>query len=261
MTCHQITGAGGTPLYFTGPPLDQGPLPAIFYFALAGDESLELDPFNQLVVHLHNAPLRIFSMTLPAHGPGFDKTHGVSVWIEKLQHGIDLLTPFFHDAVKQINFLISSHIIDARHLGLAGLSRGAFVAMHVAALEPRVRAILGFAPLTNLTYYKERVHKGKEEVLHAFDLRHLTPKLYDRHVRFYMGNHDTRVGTAECFQFVKELVEKGVENRVRSPQVELFIFPSIGFKGHGTPQSLFEEGADWIKEKVKSEKSKVESRK
>jgi predicted esterase len=251
-SCKQFAGAGGTPLFYTGPALEEGPLPGIFYFALAGDESLELDPFNQPVIHLHNSRLRVFSMTLPAHGPGFDKTVGVSVWIEKLHQGTDLLTPFFQEVIKQIDFLISSHIIDPEHLGVAGLSRGVFIAAHVAALVPRVKAILGFAPLTNLTHYKERLETGKEEILHAFDLRHLTPQLFNRNLRFYMGNHDVLVGTSTCFHFVNELVAEAVKNKIRSPQVELNIFPSIGFKGHGTPPHLFAEGADWIRRKVES---------
>ena len=37
------------PIYFTGPSYKEGPLPALFYFALSGYESLNLKPINQIV--------------------------------------------------------------------------------------------------------------------------------------------------------------------------------------------------------------------
>ena len=45
--CHKITTASNLEVYFTGPPIEEGPRPALFYFALSGHQSLTLDPFNQ----------------------------------------------------------------------------------------------------------------------------------------------------------------------------------------------------------------------
>jgi hypothetical protein len=82
------------------------------------------------------------------------------------------------------------------------------------------------------------------------DLIHLAPSLFDRTIRFYIGNHDTRVGTGECFHFTQSLVEEAVRNQIRSPQIELIITPSIGQMGHGTSKEIFHAGTEWLAQKV-----------
>jgi esterase FrsA len=46
-------------------------------------------------------------------------------------------------------------VIQKDKLAVMGLSRGVFIACHVAAAIPAVSTILGFAPLTNLCAIKE----------------------------------------------------------------------------------------------------------
>ncbi len=49
-----------------------------------------------------------------------------------------------------IRHLIDQHVVDPEKIGAMGLSRGAFIASHIAALVPEIKHILGFAPLTRL---------------------------------------------------------------------------------------------------------------
>ena len=81
----------------------------------------------------------------------------------------------------------------------------------------------------------------------SLNLEHLTPLLYNRTIRFYIGNRDKRVGTAHTFSLTEKLAEKAYHNRIRSAPIELIIGPSIGYQGHGTSQAIFQEGATWIK--------------
>jgi predicted esterase len=216
---------------WTGPELSEGPLPALLYFALSAEESLSLDPFNQPVVALSDSPIRIFSLTLPGHEAGRDKTKAMEYWADKLLAGEPIIDQFAEQAKTLISHLIAQEIA-TENIGVAGLSRGAFAAAHVAAADHRVRTILGFAPLTT--------HFGELNLLFLAD------KLSDRTHRYYIGNRDTRVGTRDCFDYVEALVESAYTNKVRSSAIELILFPAIGHKGHGTPQQIFEEGARWI---------------
>jgi pimeloyl-ACP methyl ester carboxylesterase len=247
ISCHTLSTPSSLPLFYTGPGLEEGPLPAFFYFSLSGEESLCLDPYNQPVAFLHDAPLRVFSWNLPGHGPGYNPHTAVALWAHEIRQGRRLIADFVEEMLKTIQHLIDQHIVDPEKMAVGGLSRGAFIASHLAAKEPRLKTLLGFAPLTDLT----RAQEFKE--LHSIDLASLSLQalanhLIHTHVRFYIGNHDTRVGTDACFAFIDKLSQAAFAHRIRSPQVELFITPSVGHKGHGTLPRIFFDGANWIRE-------------
>ena len=124
---------------------------------------------------------------------------------------------------------------------MAGLSRGGFVAALLAAHDTRIQSILGFAPLTQLP------SSNHQSTLTLFPYVHL---LIQKSLRFYIGNHDERVSTEQCFTFIKTLADHAYEQRIRPPAVELIIYPSIGHKGHGTPLTIFEQGAQWIQSQL-----------
>lgn len=236
-------------LFFSGPSLEEGPLPALIYLSLSGPDSLCLDPFNQPVDFLaQNFQMRIFSLTIPAHEPPLDPHNAIAVWAEEFSRGNDVITPFIHKVAKAAEILVKKAI--ATSIGIAGLSRGGFLAAHAAAHSSHLKTILGFAPLTRLGLTKEFSPLSDDPRIKAFDLANLYEKLLHKSIRFYIGNRDVRVSTSSCFAFVQGLSEASFQHKIRSPHVELFITPSIGFQGHGTAKPIFEQGASWIAEKL-----------
>jgi esterase FrsA len=236
--------------YYLGPDIDKGPLPTLFYFGLSAEESLQVDPYNQPASFLNQFRFRIFSLDLPAHGPNLPAIHAMSAWAEEISLGRDLVTPFV-EKVKSVihNLKLQGALIDGK-LGVAGLSRGAFIASHVAASIPEITAILGFAPLIELSFIKEFKELPRTPLAESLGLKHLIPFLIGRTLRFYIGNLDTRVGTHHAFHFIESLAKESFHHKIRSPQVELFIKPSIGQHGHGTSKETFHEGAAWIAEQL-----------
>jgi esterase FrsA len=230
-------------LYHTGPALDHGPLPSLFYFSLSGPDSLTLDPFNQPVQFLRGHMMRVFSMTLPAHENGLLATDAMATWAEELASGTNRIDPFLDAAQEALAFAVREQFADPSKLAIAGLSRGAFIAAHLAAREERFRFLLGFAPLTRLSRIREFAHLQNHPLVDALDLVQLAPLLASRHIRLYIGNEDTQVGTRECFDFAMALVE---QKPGRIAHVELIISPSIGRMGHGTPPEIFQQGATWL---------------
>lgn len=233
--CNALTVAPDITLYHSGPALDHGPLPSFFYFALSGPDSLTLDPFNQPVQFLDGKMIRVFSMTLPGHEANLPAAGATALWASD----INSIDRFLDQAQRAVEFAIREKFVDPNKMATAGLSRGGFIAAHLAAREERFRFLLGFAPLTRLGKLKE--FAGHKDT--GLDLIHLAAALSDRHVRLYIGNDDTRVGTRDCFDFATALVEK---KKTRVSQVELFITPSIGQMGHGTSPEIFQQGANWI---------------
>lgn len=229
-------------LRYLGPDPDKGPLPAVFYFALSAEESLTLDPYNQPAIFLSEYPLRIFSMDLPAHGPGLNPVHALRVWAKEYAEGKDPLSPFFSLADKAISELIKQKLVLPEKMGLMGLSRGGFVAMHIAALRSDIHTLVAFAPLTHLSKAKEFA----DIEMQRLDLTHYLDVLKEQKMRLYLGNRDTRVHTHLCTDFVLSLAETSFASGQRSPPIELILSPSIGHMGHGTSRETFHEGASYL---------------
>jgi hypothetical protein len=241
-----LTSPSGLLIYHKGPPFEEGPLPAFFYFALSGEESLALDPYNQPVAFLEDIPIRTFSFTIPFHGPEFEKSKAMEEWSRAIRNHQDFLKPFVQKSLQNIQYLIELGYVDEQQMMIGGLSRGAFIATHIAAEESRLKTLVGFAPLTQLTILKEFHDLQDHPLVQVYSLLHLIPKCIDKHLRFYIGNRDLRVGTTECFQFIKVLADSAYEKGVRSPHAELVINPSVGHQGHGTLPYIFKDGVQWL---------------
>lgn len=235
----------GPPIFYRGPDLSLGAKPAVFYFALSGLASLYEDPFNQPVVALESESIRVFSWDLPFHGIGLDPKEAMERWSIEWSHNTVFLSSFIRTCLHHIDYLIQENIVDPNHLAVAGLSRGGLIATHLAAQDSRLKTILGFAPITQPSVLD---HEALSHIAdHPHALKHLSHQLVEKSLRFYIGNHDTRVNTEACFEFIKIVADTAFNRGIRSPTVELIIYPSIGHKGHGTPPEIFQEGAKWLK--------------
>lgn len=250
LSIQTLTFQPGLQVAYTGPHLSSGPLPALFYFSLSAEDSLLLDPFNQPVVYLAHLPLRIFSLTLPGHEDQLPATEALHVWARELAKGHPVIAEFIAKVKLAIDFLLQQQALVVDKIAVAGLSRGAFIALHAAAEIPYFRWILGFSPLTQLAFAKEFQNISHLPFVHLLSAEHVIHKIYDRTLRFYIGNLDTRVSTRLCFDFIEKLATAAFKHHIRSPQVELIISPSIGRFGHGTPKKVFHAGAQWIAEQL-----------
>lgn len=158
----------------------------------------------------------------------------MEAWKEDLLEGKDPLKDFLAESQKNISRLFEKGWIDPERCAVAGVSRGAFAAVKLAALDKRLTHILGWAPLIDFS---------KSVPYTLFD--HVE-SLVGRPLNFLVSNSDTRVGTDTVYQFIKQLTEASVEKGIRSPPVELTLKPPIGYKGHGTAPETFEEGVNWL---------------
>lgn len=220
---------------WVGPPLNQGPKPAIFYFALSAGDSLYLDPFNQPVVALQESDIRICSITLPGHDL-LPKESAMSYWEDEWKAGRHPLEIFVQKVCEYITDLMHKKIITK--CGVMGLSRGGYIAAHVAARVSTIQPILAFAPLSQLGYMPE------------WDLHHLNDKLYSKTIRCYIGNRDVRVGTEKTFAWLSGVTNTAFDKGIRTAPIELIMTPSIGREGHGTAPEFFKAGALWLASQV-----------
>lgn len=222
--------------------------PAFIYFALTGENSLNLDPYNQPVQFLQSYPINIYSWSLPGHGPELDEREAMKFWYEMWKKGNDPITPFLHESIMNIDHLISLGEFDPQKIAIGGLSRGGYASLRLAAIDDRLKTIVGYAPLTSPSRLDEFGGESYAPLENEVD------QLVQKNIWLSIGNADTRVGTELAFQFVHKLALKNIEMGVRSPQVELHVKPSIGYRGHGTSPETFKQGIEWLVKQFKLER-------
>jgi len=234
----------GVELSYVGPDLSLGSFPTIFYFALSAKDTLSLDPYNQPIQFIDTHSVRVFSVDLPEHTPPKSPYDAIQEWVKKSLYQETILEDFFLNMKNCIDFLINDKKIQIENLGFMGLSRGAFVASHIASLFSFSLPIVGFSPLIELSKTKEAIDLQYQDS--SLDLFSKMPSLINKQIRFYIGNRDTRVHSLTCAKFILQLANLAMESGLRSPPIELTIFPSIGYMGHETPKSIFEDGAKFL---------------
>lgn len=249
---HQIETQSEWEAAYTGPHLSAGPLPALFYFSLSSHDSLFTDPYNQPVAYLSSLPIRIFSLSLPGHEKKKPPTQALCEWAEEIGNGHNPIEACVQNISALVEEVKKQGGLLPNRVAVAGLSRGAFIALHAAAAIAEFETVLGFAPLTDLSHAKEFQEIADHPLVKSLNTAHLVDRLTDKNVRLYIGNLDVRVGTRRCFDFTEKLALAAFEKRVRSPNVELIISPSIGQYGHGTSKEIFHQGAQWVAEKLKA---------
>lgn len=239
---HTFMTREGTSVEYIGPPLEIGPLPSFVYFALTALESLTTPPFALPALFAYEKGFRVFSVTLPLHYPHEHHTLAIKRWAEALERGEPIIDQFLEQVEKAVEELEENGYLLPGKTAVGGLSRGGLVATHLAARKEIFSHLLAYAPLTSFTYLDEF------SPYKSYNLETLIPKLLEKKVRFHIGNRDTRVGTAACFQFITALADAMYAEGKRSPQAEVMIYPSIGFRGHGTSDKSFKEGIVWLQE-------------
>jgi esterase FrsA len=249
--CSALTIKPDLELYHSGPNLDSGEMPALFYFALSGPDSLCTDPYNQPVQFLAGSQIRVFSLTLPAHENTLSPQDAIGVWAEEIAAGKDPLASFLDSAQLAVEYAISQKLADPKRIAVAGLSRGGLFASLLAARMEQIHTVLGFAPLVRLNLAKEFHAHAQNPLVASYDISHAASKLGRKNLRFYIGNNDMRVNTRACFDCIEQIVKAAQEAGIRSPQTELILNPSVGHMGHGTPPEVFKQGALWIADHLK----------
>lgn len=232
-------------LYHKGPSLDLGPLPSFFYFSLSGEDSLNLDPFNQPIAFLNGSLVRSFSMTLPGHENELPRAGAIRIWADDFAKKRNPILPFLENFQKALDFAIHEKFVDPQKLVVGGLSRGGFVALHAAARDNRLKKVLAFAPITDLTKVREFQDLKEDPSVKSMNISSLRKELCQKQIRFHIGNLDDLVDTKSCFLTASTLAEEAFKEKIRSPRIEFITHPSIGYRGHGTPPEVFKNGVDW----------------
>lgn len=244
--CNVLQINSNLTLYHAGPSFKTGPLASVFYFSLSGYDSLTKNPFNQFVQFLHGKNIRIFSLTLPYHQEGLNPKDALQAWSQDVAKNHNLIDSFLTEFEEALLFGIQNELIDPTKVAVAGLSRGGFIAMHAAARSDLVKTALAFAPVSQLGSLPEFSEIKDFKLTQSLNLENIASKLCNKNILIHIGNVDLLVDTKLAFDFAFKTASLALDRGIRSPQVTLITHPSIGHKGHGTPEHIFRQGSEWI---------------
>jgi len=220
------------------------PAPTLIVIGNELEYSLTNNEINEVGKLLESCGVKCFAIDVPCHGADQreQEPEGLKGWRSRLENEENMVLDFKQRISEVLNFLIQQGYSDSGKIGLAGTSRGGFLALHFMAAEPRVRCAVAFAPVTELTVLEEFHGLELHPLTRSLDLIHQSVKLAGKPMWMCIGNNDWRVGTDRLMKFthsVSSLVSKGI-----IAPVELHVMPT---DGHYTHTSAHSEAAAWLK--------------
>ena len=187
----------------------------------------------------------------PCHGEERrpHEPEGLAGWRHRLDHGEEVVQAFNAKARAVLDHVIARGFVDPGRLAICGTSRGGFLAFHFAAIEPRVRAVAGISPVTDLLALAEFKGTATDSAAEKLALTHIVPQLIGRPVWLSIGNNDERVDTDRAIAFTRAIVHASIRRRKQPGPipVELLVAPS---SGHQQIDQAHERLAAWLAEQL-----------
>ena len=184
----------------------------------------------------------------PCHGEDREagEPDGLAGWRRRLDRGEDVVQLFNAKARAVFDHVIAQGLADPERLAICGTSRGGFLAFHFAASEPRIRAVAGLSPVTDLLALREFKGTPANSASEKLALTNIASQLIGRPAWLSIGNNDQRVDTDRAIAFSRAIVHATARQNKEPDSlipVELVVAPSAG---HSKIEHAHELLAAWL---------------
>jgi dienelactone hydrolase len=232
---------------------EKGPAPAptLFVFATTIEPALTSLTYNKVGGILAKHGYLCVSLDLPYH-PGGE----LDGWAEATKMGERWLPEFVSKVSQILDYLIQEGYTDPQKVAVAGSSRGAFVAMHIAAADQRVKCAIGFVPVTDLTQLTEFAGLKDSEYAKSLSLMNVAGKLAGRPIWVAIGSNDERVNTDKAIEFTRKVVAASIARKPPTSaeyvDVELHVMPwpdhggNMRWPGGDDAMNAHDAAAAWL---------------
>ncbi|MCW5547836.1 MAG: prolyl oligopeptidase family serine peptidase [Opitutaceae bacterium] len=190
---------------------------------------------------------RVASFDLPAHGERLDgQGGGIAGLAQRVAAGQDPFSEFVHNGRAVIDECIRRGLAPAGRIVVAGVSRGGYFALRLAAADRRIAAAAAFAPVTDWRVVTEFDALKESPVLAALALENFAEQLAGRRIYLAIGNHDLRTGSDACTRLVLALMEAERRRGAAHSGVRFHLVDDS--RGHALAAKWREEGVMFLLE-------------
>lgn len=187
---------------------------------------------------------RVASIDLPGHGEREGEYGaGIAGWAAQWAAGDDPFMPMVVEGRRVIDEC-SRRGLTAGGVVVAGVSRGGYLALRLAAADERIMAVAALAPVTDWREVREFAGARDDPRLAALALTAFAPQLVGRRVYAAIGSDDQRVGTSACLRFVLAVAESARANGQPHPTYTLHVVSDS--PGHALATRWREEGIQFL---------------
>jgi len=190
---------------------------------------------------------RVVSFDLPAHGERVGR-HGSGIvgFAAMLAAGVDPFALLVADGRAVIDACIRRGLAAEDRVVAAGVSRGGYGALRLAAADTRVSAVAALAPATDWRVLTEFAALRDDPAVAALALDNFADQLAGRRIYVAIGNHDLRARTDACIRFVLAVTE--AERRGESGRSSVRFHVVDDSRGHALAAKWREEGMRFLLE-------------
>jgi dienelactone hydrolase len=229
----------------------KSPAATLFVFASRIEDSLGNDTYNKVGRLVAKQGVISVSLDVPCHGedtkPG--EPAGLSGWRARIEKGDDWVGDFAARVKDVLDHLVDQGYTDPKRVAVCGTSRGGFIALQMAASEPRFRCAAAFAPVTNLLALSEFNGMANPAPASALSIINRADQLAGRSIWVCIGNNDQRVSTDDLIAFTRKVSAVSIAQK-KPANVELHVMPSLGHTIHLTAH---DEAAAWIATQIREQ--------
>lgn len=231
--------------YGIWPARPQAPAPVLLILANSIEGTLNDKYFRQSGNALAKKGYVCVALDLPCHGqelrPG--EKEGMVGWRNRCEQGENFVDASIKRFSAVLDALIETRIADPEKIAACGTSRGGFMSLHLAAADPRIRAVATFGQLTDMTVLREFQGITPRELADQLALQRHTSRLAGRSIWMVIGDRDERVSTDMVITFARGVTRDSLQAGGPA-NVELHVLPEP--RGHSVPQGSADLAALWI---------------
>ncbi len=225
-----------------------GPAPTMVLLGASAHTNLTHPDFSRQGLLMHAKGWNVVALDAPCHGddlrPG--EAQEILGWAARFQKDEDAVADFVRRTNDVIDQLVKDGAAKPGSVAMMGISRGGFLAFHVAAGNARIGAVCALAPVMDWGVVREFAQMRDNKLVRSTALINWADKITCP-VWTIIGSDDDRVDTAKTVEVMQRLL---ANNKTRNAGLAIDLHVT-STPGHSSQAWWHDEGAHWLLNRVK----------